>query len=127
MKRVLSYGNPEAEAIFWDISNENLFKKALLELFHLLDASWKVYEDLKQEPKVCEECDGNRNLKLKTGVYTCPKCDGYSKTAEEIKALSKHKELYELAKTGDAKSIYQLLNLRKTQDYQKWQVHNVRS
>ena len=128
MKKVLSYGNRKAEPIFWDISNEELFKKALTELFTLLDASWEVYIDLKEEePQLCVECGGDRNIKLKTGIYTCPKCDGYSMTAEDIKRIKTQKELYRLAKEGDAKSIYQLLNLRKAHEYEQWQVHNVRS
>lgn len=128
MKQILSYSNHN-DTIFWDISDEVLFKKAILELFVLLDTIYvDIYNNLKsiENYEICDECDGNKLIKLKTGTYTCPKCGGFSRSEEEVSKLKKQKELYDLAKNGDAKSAYLLLNERKEEPLQGWKVYVVR-
>lgn len=125
MKRILFFKD-DLEPIIWDISEEEPFKKAVLELFIILDLNCRAYSDLKTDQKVCEECDGNRTLKLRTGVYTCPKCDGYSMTAVDAKRLKHQKELYDLAKEGDPKSAFLLLTERQEKEGERWKVYEVR-
>ena len=129
LKRIMIHKFAETEPVIWDISDENLFKKAMLELFIFLDTTCVgMYDNLKslEDYKICDECDGNRVIKLKTGVYTCPKCDGYSRSDREIEKLKNQKALYDAAKKGDAKSAYLLLNERKDDPGQGWKVYSVK-
>jgi ribosomal protein L37AE/L43A len=125
MNKILFF-KVDGDPLIWNITEEAQFKKAVMELFTLLDANFQSYADLKNENKVCVECDGNRVIKLKTGLYTCPKCDGYSITSEELKKLNHQKELYDQAKRGDVKSAFLLMTERKKVENEQWHVYEVR-
>lgn len=51
MKKVLIYKNRKIDPLVWDASTPELEAEAFLALFDYLDNSWKVYDNLKENPQ----------------------------------------------------------------------------
>ena len=131
MKKVLIYGNRKQDDDIWDVSTPELLDKACLELFNILNAVWCVYDYLPLvvgKKRHCVDCDGNGTITLKSGSNVdCPSCAGPYINTDQKKSKERELELYNKAIQNDAKAAYELLKLRKTYEYEEWNIYNVKS
>jgi len=126
VRRILVYGNRKTDGDqYWDASTEELEAGAFLELFKLLDESWKVYSSLKDDPYLpefpkehpegcmCEPCKTARKYREEA-----PK-----EKANNLRML----ELYKRAKKGEAIAAKALLTARKDDEYEEFRFAFVES
>lgn len=128
IKKVLVY-NGKHDIEIWDVSTPELAEKAYLDLFNVLDESWRVYDELKE---IEEPSNPSMNLEqiaqLPSGRVKDTAQEEHRSYQSELKQykLALHqKQLYKKAKAGDAKSAHLLLSTRNDYEYKGWRIMNV--
>ncbi len=123
MKKILIY-HGKHDNQYYDISTPKLESSSYKTLFKELDEDWGFYDDLKDDSELKES--ETRLAELKSvDVSKLPKSVREKLDPKEISELeheigSKKDEmsLYEKAKSGDVKSIKQLLDSRSDYEYE---------
>lgn len=118
MQKILVYNNRKIDDMSWDVSTPAKETRAFKELFTMLDRDWKVYVDLKGkvEPlsRTCSHCGGSGTEPVDES------------TRKEYHDGLFQRDLYALAKNGNAKAIRQLMEKRKDYEYEEWHITNIR-
>ena len=100
MQKILMYRGKH-DHIFWDVSTEELKKKALLDLFRFMDEE-QYYYDL-----------------LEIHQLSMYKPNPFDDSSENQAAL------YRLAKEGNVRACEALLNIRIRAEYEGWDIYPV--
>lgn len=131
--KMLMYGNRKVDPIYWDASTEEKEQAAYKCLFILLRDDWQCYRDLESDGTELEgrEIELKELEKLQAIFDTLPellKAEAKQKL-EQLPRLKWHivdlkyeKQLWDRIKAGDEKAIPKFLKMRKSGEYEEWEM-----
>jgi len=130
VKRILVYHGKHADQ-YYDISTPKLELASYKKLFKELDEDWGFYDDLKDDEELKES--ETRLAELKSvDISKLPKSvrekldpKEADELEQEIESKKDEMALYEKAKSGDLKSIKNLLESRSDYEYEGVSTHEV--
>ncbi len=128
--KVLYYSNRKCNGMYWDASNPEKEAAAFLALFNYLKDYWEVYESLEDDLQDAQNSIKATSTKLSaisdSAEYSAKKYDleelhtWVTRYERDIRIIGNQLQLFKEACAGNAKSAFNLLKLRKGDDYEDW-------